>query len=130
MANYTVLDLAEVTDQAPNIGLPAELELRMARVPLEAQNSGISLLRLAPGFRVPYGHSHKQQEEIFVCVEGSATMNVDGDLIEMRPYVAVRVSPAGVRACQGGPDGATLIAIGAPNTGPGDGINVMGWWGE
>jgi hypothetical protein len=33
----------------------------------------------------------------------------------------VRVPPQVMRGIKGGPDGAEVIAIGAPNTGPGDG---------
>ena len=131
MANYTVVNLGEVENQGVNFGLDEnDMQLRMGRVPIEAENSGISLVTLAPGFRAPYGHTHNTQEEIYVCIEGSMRMNVDGDLIEMTPLTAVRVSPAGMRAYEGGPDGATVLAIGAPNTGPGDGNIETGWWAE
>jgi mannose-6-phosphate isomerase-like protein (cupin superfamily) len=131
MANYTVVKLDEVENQGVRLGLDAnDMELRMARVAIEAENSGLSLLKLGPGFRSPYGHTHNVQEEIYVCIEGSMRMNVDGDLVEMTPLTAVRVSPAGMRAFEGGPEGATLLAIGAPNTGPGDGNNEPGWWAE
>jgi quercetin dioxygenase-like cupin family protein len=131
MTNYTVVKLGEIENQGVKLGLDEkDMELRMARVPIEAQNSGISLLKLGPGFRSPHGHTHNVQEEIYVCIEGSLRLNVDGNVIEMTPLTAVRVSPAGMRAYEGGPDGATLLAIGAPNTGPGDGNNEIGWWVE
>ncbi len=131
MANHTVVNLAEVENQAARFGMAEDqLQLRMARVPIEAQNSGLSLVRLGPGFRSPLGHSHNKQEEIYVCVEGSVRMNVDGEIVEMAPLTAVRVSPEGMRAYEGGPSGGTLIVIGAPNTGPGDGNTVQGWWAE
>ena len=131
MANYTVVNLDEVENQGVRLGFDEnDMQLRMARVPIEAQNSGISLVRLGPGFRASSGHTHNVQEEIYVCIQGSMRMNVDGDVIEMAPLTAVRVSPAGMRAYEGGPDGATLLAIGAPNTGPGDGNIEAGWWAE
>jgi len=131
MAHYTVVNLAEVDNQGVRFGIdPAELELRMARVPLEMEHAGISLVRLGPGSRLPYGHNHNRQEETYVCVAGSARMNIDGEIVEMTPYTAVRVAPEGVRAYEGGPEGATLIAVGAPNTGPGDGNVTQGWWSE
>jgi uncharacterized cupin superfamily protein len=64
MAGYTVVNLKEVEDQAPRFGLSPSLEARMARVDLELESSGVSYQRLAPGFRVPFGHKHKRQEEI------------------------------------------------------------------
>lgn len=131
MANYTVVNLGEVENQGVKFGFDeGDLQLRMARVPIEAQSSGVSLVRLGPGFRAPFGHSHNTQEEIYICIEGSGRMNVDGDVIELTPLTAVRVAPAGMRAYEGGPGGATLLAIGAPSTGPGDGNTEPGWWGE
>ena len=131
MANYTVVNLAEVENQMARQGIdPKDLELRMARVPLEMEHAGISLVKLGPGYRNPAAHTHNRQEETYICVAGSARMNVDGEIVEMTPYTAVRVGPDGMRTYEGGPDGATLIAVGAPNTGPGDGNVTEGWWGE
>ena len=77
-------------------------------------------LRFAPGAKA-HGHRHKQQEEIYVLVTGSAEMKVGDDLIELQPFDAVRVPPHVMRGIRGGPEGAEVIAVGAPNTGPGDG---------
>ena len=63
MAGYTHLNLKEdVEDQAPKFDMSPDMEFRMARVPLEMENAGVSYLRIAPNFRVPFGHKHKQQE--------------------------------------------------------------------
>jgi len=35
-----------------------------------------------------------------------------------------------MRCFEAGPDGAEFIAIGAPNTGPGDGHTVNDWWSD
>ena len=49
MGAYTVKNLKEVDNQAVHFGLePSQLELRMARVPLECENSGVSYLKLGP----------------------------------------------------------------------------------
>jgi mannose-6-phosphate isomerase-like protein (cupin superfamily) len=131
MANYTALNLKEVQNQGPNFGLDEkDLQLRMARVPLNCQNSGVSYLRFGPGWRTPYGHTHKQQEEIYILVSGSARMKLDDDVIEVEPWTAVRIAPEAMRAVEAGPDGAEIIAIGAPNTGPGDGDITPGWWSD
>jgi mannose-6-phosphate isomerase-like protein (cupin superfamily) len=130
MAGYTALQLNEVEDQSPNLGLPPEFELRMARVPLNCEKCGISYQRFAPGWRQPVGHNHKQQEEVFILASGSARMKLDDDVIELKPWTAVRVAPKTMRSIEGGPEGAEIIAIGAPNTGPGDGNNVPGWWSD
>ena len=33
-----------------------------------------------------------------------------------------------MRNFEGGPEGAKIIAFGAPNTGPGDGPMTQDWW--
>jgi mannose-6-phosphate isomerase-like protein (cupin superfamily) len=126
---YTALNLKEVDNQAVHFGIAeSDMELRMARVPLGCENSGISYERLAPDYRVPFGHKHKRQEEIYVLVSGSARMKLDDDIVEMQPFTAVRIAQDTMRGIEAGPEGAELIAIGAPNTGPGDGDTVPGWW--
>jgi uncharacterized cupin superfamily protein len=131
MAGYTKLNLKEeVEDQGPNFGYEGKIEARMARVPLELEHSGVSYLRLAPGFRIPWGHTHKTQEEIYVLVGGSLRAKLDDEIVEVRPFDAVRVHTNTMRGFEAGSDGAEMIAIGAPHTGPGDAETVDGWWDD
>jgi uncharacterized cupin superfamily protein len=130
VGDYTHLNLKDVDDQAPNLGLAPDAELRMARVALGLEHSGISYARLAPGFRLPWGHSHKQQEEIYVLVSGRARIKLDDEIRELEPWDAVRVHKDTMRSVEAGDEGAELLMVGAPNTGPGDGNNVQGWWSD
>jgi mannose-6-phosphate isomerase-like protein (cupin superfamily) len=131
MSEYTHLNLKDdVDDQAPNFGLAPNLEFRMARVPLEMENAGISYLRIAPGFRMPFGHKHKQQEEVYVLVKGSAKIKIEDDVHELKQWDAVRLHRDTMRSFEGGPEGAEFIAIGAPNTGPGDADMEQDWWSD
>ena len=130
MAAYNILNLKEVEDQAPKFGLSPDLEARMARVPLECEHMGISYQRLAPNFRVPFGHTHNRQEEVYIVITGSARMKLGEDLVDLEPWTAVRVPPETARGFEAGPEGAELIAIGAPNTGPGDANLLQGWWSD
>ena len=130
MADYTLVNLKEVEDQAPKFGMAPNVEMRMARVELGLQNSGVSYQRLAPSFRMPFGHKHKQQEEIYVVISGSLRIKLEDEVVELKPFDAVRVHKDTMRGFEAGPEGAELIAIGAPNTGPGDGDTVQGWWSD
>ena len=70
MADYTKINLvADVEDMAPSHGLEG-IESRFARRPLGLANSGLSLFRMQPGFRLPFGHDHSEQEEVYVVVAG------------------------------------------------------------
>jgi mannose-6-phosphate isomerase-like protein (cupin superfamily) len=130
MSAYTVQHLKDVEDQAPNFGLSPHLEARMARVPLELENFGVTYQRLAPNFRVPFGHRHKRQEEVYVVVGGSLRAKVEDEVVELRQWDALRVDNGTMRGFEAGPDGAEVLAIGAPNTGPGDAEVEQGWWSD
>ena len=128
MSDYTHLNLKEVEDQAPKFGLSPDLEFRMARVPLEMENAGVSYLRVAPNFRIPFGHTHKNQEEVYVVVAGSGRLKLGDEVRDVEQWDAVRIHKDTMRGVEAGPDGRELIAIGAPNTGPGDADLEQGWW--
>jgi mannose-6-phosphate isomerase-like protein (cupin superfamily) len=130
MSEYTHLNLKDVEDQAPKFGLSPDMEFRMARVPLEMENAGVSYLRVGPNFRIPFGHTHKNQEEVYLVVSGSGRIKLGDDVRELKQWDAVRVHKDTMRGFEAGPDGVELIAIGAPNTGPGDAETKQGWWGD
>jgi mannose-6-phosphate isomerase-like protein (cupin superfamily) len=130
MSDYTHLNLKDAEDQAPNFGLSPQLEFRMARVPLGLEHSGLSYLKVAPGFRLPFGHKHKQQEEVYVLVSGGAKMKIEDEVKELKQWDAVRVHKDTMRSMEAGDEGAEFLVVGAPNTGPGDADMVQSWWND
>ena len=131
MSGYTKLNLKEdVEDQAPKFDMSPDLEFRVAREPLETENAAISYLRVAPNFRLPFGHTHSEQEEVYVLLGGSARIKLDDEVLELRPLDAVRIHRDTMRNLEGGPDGAELILYGAPDAGPGDAQMSPGWWSD
>ena len=131
MADYTKLNLKrDVEDMAPRFDLSPGAQSRFARVPLELERSGLSLFTLAPGFRFPFGHTHSEQEEVYVVLDGSVVVRLDDEELALQRLDALRI-PAGTRrAVQGGPDGGELLAFGAPNTENKDVEMLPGWWGD
>jgi quercetin dioxygenase-like cupin family protein len=126
---YTIKNLEDdVKDAAPDGGLAPGLEAHFAGNALECEASGISFFRVAPRFRIPFGHTHGRQEEIYIVVEGTARLKLDGEVHELRKWDAVRMSPEVTRNVEAGPDGAEFLAFGAPNTGLGDANMKPGWW--
>jgi mannose-6-phosphate isomerase-like protein (cupin superfamily) len=130
MAGYTVVNLKDVEDLAPRFGYAPNLQSRFARVPLGLERSGISHFTIAPDFRVPFGHRHSVQEEIYVVAVGSARIKLDDEVVELRRWDAVRVPAETARAIQGGPEGAEVIAFGAPSTAEPDAEVVADFWEE
>ena len=128
MAGYKIVNLKEVEDQAPRFDFSPGLEARFARVPLELENSGISYFRLAPNFRVPFGHKHEEQEEVYVLLAGTVRLKLDDEVVELRPWDAIRVPPETTRGFEAGPEGAEYIAFGAPNAENRDAEPAPNWW--
>jgi uncharacterized cupin superfamily protein len=117
MADYTLLNLKDdVEDMAPRFGYAPNVEARFARKPLGLEKSGVSYFKIAPGFRMPFGHRHSEQEEIYLALSGSARVKVEDQLVELRPMDAVRVPAGTMRGFEAGPEGAEILAFGAPNT--------------
>ena len=128
MSGYTIRNLKDVEDAAPKFGMSPALGARFAREELGLERSGVSYQRLAPNERVPFGHRHERQEELYVVVGGGGRIKLDDDIVELRRWDAVRIPPGTMRCVEGGAEGVELIAYGAPNTGGGDVEMVPGWW--
>jgi mannose-6-phosphate isomerase-like protein (cupin superfamily) len=119
--SYTLLNLrTDVEDMAPRFQMGEGIEAHFARKALELERSGLAYFKLSPDYVLPFGHVHSEQEEIYLVLSGSARVKLDDEEVELEPLDAVRI-PAGVtRGMAGGPDGAELIAFGAPNNENGD----------
>lgn len=126
---YTVRNLKEdVDDAAPSFGLSPDLEARFARRPLESQHVAISYQRLQPNVRIPFGHRHEAQEEIYVVLAGTARMKLDDEVVDLRQWDAVRVDAETMPDLEAGPDGVEFLAIGGPIGETNDAEMVNGWW--
>jgi len=120
-------DLGSRFDGAP------DLEFRAATKALDLEECALSYQRVPPGYRFPYGHTHKTQEEVYVVVRGSGRMKIDDEIVELEEWDAVRV-PAGMwRGYEAGAEGLEILVIGAPNLGEAPRDDVDGerdWWAD
>lgn len=64
---------------------------------LDLTGMEVSFGSLAPGRSIPFLHAHRQNEELYVVLTGQGEMQVDGEVIPLRPGSAVRIAPEGVR---------------------------------
>ena len=128
MPDYTKLNLRDVEDAAKKFGMPPGLESRFARDALGLKNQGMTLFTLAPGYRIPFGHRHGEQEEVYVIVAGSARVKLEDEIVELATWDALRIPPDVRRGVEAGPDGAELLAVGAPNVGFGDAEQLPDFW--
>ena len=107
--------------------MPAELEARFARTALGGETLGLSHLKLAPNFRMPFGHKHAGQEEVYVVVRGSARVKVEDAIVDLVQWDAIRFDKDTMRAVEAGPDGVEYLAFGAGDD-PSDAEMAPGWW--
>jgi uncharacterized cupin superfamily protein len=132
MAEYTHVNMKDIEDMAPQFGFAPNLEARFAGGALGLEKSGLSYQRLAPNFRMPFGHKHKTQEEVYVIVAGGGRVKLDDEIVDVREWDVLRVPSDTVRAFEAGPEGVEILAIGAPNTGsPREDVEMEpGWWSD
>jgi mannose-6-phosphate isomerase-like protein (cupin superfamily) len=64
---------------------------------LALTGSEVSINELPPGVSVPFVHSHKRNEEVYIVVKGKGRFYVDGDEFEVAEGSVIRVDPAGQR---------------------------------
>jgi mannose-6-phosphate isomerase-like protein (cupin superfamily) len=127
LAGYTKLNLiGDVEDSAQKFGMGEVLEAHFAREDIEAQKFGLSLQRLKANQRMPFGHKHGEQEEVYVIVAGSGRLKLEDEVIDVGQWDAVRVDADVMRNFEAGPDGLDVLAFGAP--GVRDTEQEMGWW--
>jgi mannose-6-phosphate isomerase-like protein (cupin superfamily) len=123
---FTRINLADVPDAAGDFGFGEIQEARFATGHIQAQDTGVSYVRLKPNRRSPFGHRHEQAEEVYVVIRGSGRMKLDGEIVDLAPLDAVRVAPTVTRAFEAGSDGLEVLAFGAIHAR--DGEIVKDWW--
>ena len=130
MVDYAKTNLRELEDQAKAFGLAPALEARFARSALESESLGLSLQRLAPDARQPFGHRHREQDELYVVVDGGGRIALGDEVVDLATWDAVRVPAGTMRCLEAGPDGLEFLAFGAGEGGLADVESVPGWAGR
>ena len=128
--SYTKTNLKrDVENAAPKFDMPPEMEARFARNAIDGRTLGLSHVKLAPNFRIPFGHKHAGQEEVYVVVRGSARIKVDDEIVELGEWDAIRFDMDTMRQVEAGSDGVEYLAFGA-GTDPRDAEMAPGWWSD
>jgi mannose-6-phosphate isomerase-like protein (cupin superfamily) len=124
MSAFTVTSFNDIENPNPN----PEREAKFARSRIGSEHLGVSYFRYGPNFRSNLGHSHREQEEVYVVISGSGRVKLDDEIVDLKQWDIVRVSPPVVRAFEGGPEGMELIIAGADRPEGGDGVRVDDFW--
>jgi mannose-6-phosphate isomerase-like protein (cupin superfamily) len=110
-------------------GVLEGIKMHRAAAGLGISAFGISIVDLDPGAHEYPEHDHSEdgiggrmfakrpeqlgQEEVYVALRGSGTLEADGEQYRLDPDHIVRVGPAVKRKVTPGPDGLRLLALGA-----------------
>lgn len=121
--NYT----AEVAS-LPGVKIPGKFFLHSL---LGLTGMEVSLNCLPAGMKVPFYHTHRTHEELYVFLKGRGQFQVDGEVIEIDEGTMLRVAPEGKRTWRNNSqDDLYYLVIQAPQGGlaaPGteDGVTVQ-----
>ncbi len=97
--------------------------LRVMRDALDCEQMGFSVLECDPGWEgrehAHIGHDEdsimaNDHEEVYFLVEGAATIEIEGEAIDLEEGDAVRVAPAATRQIRNGEAPSTFVVAGAP----------------
>jgi mannose-6-phosphate isomerase-like protein (cupin superfamily) len=125
MADWTKKNFDDLRDVSP----PAvQIQWRFARESLGSPELGVSRFTYEPGARMPWGHRHRVQEEVYVVVAGSGRAKLEDEVVELSAWDVLRVAPSVARSFQAGPDGLDVICVGGRKPPEGDNERVDDFW--
>ena len=67
---------------------------------LELTSCEISLNTVPEGFKVPFNHKHKQNEEVYIVLKGEGKMIIDEQDIIVKEGSAIKVAPQAARTIE------------------------------
>jgi mannose-6-phosphate isomerase-like protein (cupin superfamily) len=106
---YSVVDVGEIEPAGPGGAV------RFVRRELGVEAFGINWYEIPPNTE---GREHDEresgQEEVNVVVRGSGVYRIDGDEVPVSAGTFLRFDPETTRMPIAGPEGLTMIAVGAP----------------
>jgi uncharacterized cupin superfamily protein len=105
---YSVINVDEIEPGGPGGAV------RFLRRHLGVEAFGINWFELPPNSEGrEHDEANSQQEEVTVVIRGSGVYRVDGDEIPVRAGTFLRFDPETRRVPVAGPDGLTMLAVGA-----------------
>ena len=109
--------ITKIDDIAPYSGPKAipGIRMRAAARALGVTAWGMSVFEIDPGTTgyPEHDHSRDGQEEVYVVLRGSATLQAGDERFEVLAGSMVRVGPGQKRKWLPGPDGVRVLAIGS-----------------
>ena len=94
---------------------PVSGGMHFLREPLDSEQVGVTITRCEPNWNSrPHDHTDNEHEEIYVLIEGAATVIIDGEPIEMESGDAIWIDPEAERQIENGSDESIFVLASAP----------------
>jgi quercetin dioxygenase-like cupin family protein len=94
---------------------PAAEALHFLRDPLDCEELGVTVIECDPGWTgMEHDHAEEDHEEVYLLVDGEATVTVEGEPVAMEPGDALRVDPEASRQIRNGEAESRFVVVGAP----------------
>ncbi|WP_418282426.1 cupin domain-containing protein [Halorubrum sp. DTA98] len=104
---YDEVDYADVEPRAPG--------MYFLRDALDCSALGVTVVEADDGWDgLEHDHAEDGQEEVYLLLDGAATLTVDGDDLAVTPGEAVRVDAEATRSLSFTEDGSRMVIAGAP----------------
>lgn len=87
--------------------------LTSPRKKLELEGVALGLIHLPPEEGYTFTHKHRKQEEVYLIIEGSGCISINGTIIELVRGDCVRVSAHASRALKAHAEGLLAVCCGA-----------------
>ncbi|MFB6081328.1 MAG: cupin domain-containing protein [Halanaeroarchaeum sp.] len=89
--------------------------MHFLRDPLDLEQLGLTVLEADPGWEgKPHDHAEEGHEEVYLLVEGEATVTVEGETVALSAGDALRVPAGATRQIRNGDAESTFVLAGAP----------------
>ena len=105
---YSMINVEDVEPSGPGDAV------RLVRRELGVLAFGINWFEIPPGAKgLEHDESETQQEEVNVIIRGSGVYRIEGEDVPVRAGTFMRFDPGTTRVPVAGPEGMTMIAVGA-----------------
>jgi mannose-6-phosphate isomerase-like protein (cupin superfamily) len=85
-----------------------------ARAELGVTSFGMQVIRMPASYDdyPEHDHAEDRQEEVYIALQGSGWIDVEGERVELDKDTLVRVGPGAKRRVHSGPEGLQMVVIG------------------
>jgi len=94
---------------------PVADAMHFLRDPLDCAQVGVTVLDCEAGWTgKPHDHADEGHEEVYVLIEGEASVEVDGEDVALDAGDAIRLPAEAERTIHNGDTESTFVLVGAP----------------